>query len=177
MSFVVEPGDGLEPLANSYAAVEEFAAYWTDRGFDYTVYTTGAIQRALIKSTDYIDLNNKYYLKGYLLEEDQPLAFPRQYLYVECRLIEGVPKEVKIATYEYAKRVLEGADDGNGDLQEDPQDRDESGAVIVKKFEKIGPIETETEYLAGTGSEVKSYPSADKWLLPFLKGSSGSIRN
>jgi hypothetical protein len=175
--FVVEPGDGTEPLANSYVSVEEFVSYWTDRGFDYTVYTTGAVQRALIKATDYIDLENKYYFKGYILEEDQPLAFPRQYLYVECRLIEGIPEELKRATFEYAKRVLTGADDGNGELQPDGEDRDETGAIIVKKFEKIGPIETETEYLAGTGSEVRSYPSADKWLLPFLKGTCGSIRN
>lgn len=175
--FTPEPGDGTEPLANSYTTVEEFAEYWTDRGFNYTVYTTGAVQRALIKATDYIDLNNKYYFKGYLLEEEQPLAFPRQNLYLDCRLIEGVPKEIKIATFEYAKRVLTGADDGNGDLQEDPNDRDETGAVITKLFEKIGPIETETEYLAGTGSEVRSYPGADKWLLPFLRGTSGSIRN
>lgn len=175
--FVVEPGDGTEPLANSYTSVEEFAEYWTDRGFDYTVYSTGAIQRALIKSTDFIDLENKYYFKGYLLEEDQPLAFPRQNLYVGCKLYEGVPDELKRAVFEYAKRVLQGADDGNGDLMPDGEDRDESGAIVLKKFEKVGPIETETEYLAGTGSEVRSYPSADKWLLPFIRGTSGSIRN
>lgn len=172
--FVVEPGDGTEPTANSYVSVEEFAAYWTDRGFDYTVFATGAIQRALIKATDYIDLENKYYFKGYILEEDQPLAFPRDQLYVGCKLIEGIPDELKRATFEYAKRVLES---DTGELQPDGEDRDETGAVIVKKFEKIGPIETETEYLAGTGSEVRSYPSADKWLLPFLRGTSGSIRN
>lgn len=174
MAFVVESGDGLDPLANSYASVEEFSEYWTDRGFDYTVYTTGAIQRALIKATDYIDLENKYCFKGYILEEDQPLAFPRDGLYVQCVLIEGIPAELKRATFEYAKRVLES---DSGDLQPDPDDRDETGAVIVKKFEKIGPIETETEYLPGTGSEVKSYPSADKYLTAFLRGTSGSIRN
>jgi len=174
MAFVVEDGTGTEPTANSYTSVEEFAEYWTDRGFDYTVYSTGAIQRALIKATDYIDLENKYYFKGYILEEDQPLAFPRQDLYVSCKLIEGIPVELKRATFEYAKRVLES---DTGELQPDGEDRDETGAVIVKKFEKVGPIETETEYLAGTGSEVRSYPSADKWLLPFIRGTSGSIRN
>lgn len=178
MSFVPETGLGTDPLANSYATLEEFADYWTDRGFDYTGFTTGAIQRALIKATDYIDLNNKYYFKGYILEEDQPLAFPRQNLYVACRLVEGVPLDVKRATFEYAKRVLEGADDGNGDLQPDGEDRDETGAIITKRFEKIGPIETETEYLAGTSSEVRSYPVADKYLIPYLRfTTAGSIRN
>lgn len=176
MAFVVEDGTGTVEGANSYVSVEEFQTYWTDRGFDHTVFSTAAIQIALIKSTDYIDLNNYYYFKGYILEEDQPLAFPRQDLYVGCKLIEGIPEELKRATFEYAKRVLEG-DGGNGDLQPDGEDRDESGAIIVKQFEKIGPIETETEYLAGTASEVRSYPSADKYLLPFLRGTNGSIRN
>lgn len=174
MAFLVEAGDGLDPLANSYTTLEEFTDYWTDRGFDYTIFSTGALQRSLIKATDYIDLNNKYDFRGYILEEDQPLAFPRQQLYVQCKLIEGVPKEIKIATFEYAKRALES---DTGDLQPDPDDRDETGAVIVKRFEKIGPIETETEYLSGTGSEVKSYPTADKFLVPFLRGTQGSIRN
>jgi hypothetical protein len=174
MAFLVEDGTGTVVGANSYVSVAEFSDYWTDRGFDYTIYATGAIQRALIKATDYIDLENKYCFKGYILEEDQPLAFPRDGLYVGCRLIEGIPEELKRATFEYAKRVLES---DSGDLQPDPDDRDETGAVIVKKFEKVGPIETETEYLPGTGSEVKSYPSADKWLIPFIRGTSGSIRN
>jgi hypothetical protein len=174
VAFVPETGDGLDPLANSYTTVEEFTTYWTDRGFDYTIYSTGSIQRSLIKATDYVDLENKYCFKGYMLEEDQPLAFPRQNLYIGCQLIEGVPEGIKRAVFEYSKRILES---DTGDLQPDGEDRDETGAIIIKKFEKVGPIETETEYLAGTASESRSYPAADKHLIPYLRGTSGSIRN
>ncbi len=179
MSFVPEDGTGEDPTANSYVTLAEFVAYWTDRNFDFTTYTTPAIQRSLIKATQYIDLENGNYFKGYPLLEEQPLAFPRTCCYIRrhggCILVEGVPIEVKTATYEYAKRVLES---DTGDLQPDPVDRDETGQVVMYSFEKIGPIETKIDYVVGSGSEVRSYPAADKWLLPLLKYTGGgSIRN
>jgi hypothetical protein len=175
MAFLAETGDGLNPLANSYVTVEEFAAYWTDRGFDYTTTPTPAIQRALIKATDYIELENHGIWKGYILEEEQPLSWPRTCVYVNYLLADPLPKQLKYATFEYAKRVLTST---TGDLQPDPEDRDETGQMVEKKFEKIGPIETDTTYVIGSGSSVRSYPTADKWLLPLLKWTgSGSVRN
>jgi hypothetical protein len=176
MALVVEDGTGTNPLANSYVSLAEFSAYWLDRGFDYTEYTTPAIQQALIKATDYIEQNNMGMWKGYLLEEDQPLQWPRTYVYVNCQEADPVPRQLKYATFEYAKRVLTSDD---AELQPDPEDRDESGQLIEKRFEKIGPIETDTTYFAGSGSSVKSYPTADKWLYPLLRYGSGngSIRN
>jgi hypothetical protein len=175
MAFLAEDGTGTDPLANSYVTVEEFAAYWTDRGFDYTTTGTPAIQRALIKATDYIEQNNFGMWKGYLLEEDQPLQWPREQVYIGCVEAEAMPKQLKYATFEYAKRVLTS---DTGDLQPDPEDRDESGQMVEKKFEKIGPIETDTTYVVGTGGTSRYYPAADKWLLPLLRYTgSGSIRN
>lgn len=179
MSFTLEDGTGTVVGANSYVSLAEFVAYWTDRGYDYSGFTTPAIQRALIKATQYIDLENGRYFRGCPLEEDQPLAFPRQNAYINrngaCILVEGLPIELKIATYEYAKRVLES---DSGDLQPDPLDFDESGAIVIKKFEKIGPIETDTTYLAGSASETRSYPAADKWLIPLIRSyGGGSVRN
>lgn len=179
MAFVVEPGDGTEPLANSYVSVTEFATYWTDRGYDYTTFETPKIQRSLIVATQYIDLENGRWFKGYPLEEDQPLAFPRSSLTINrngaCVEIEGIPIELKTATYEYARRVLTST---TFQLQPDPADTDESGSIVIKKFEKIGPIETDTTYLEGSASQVKHYPAADKHLIPLLRSwGSGSIRN
>lgn len=179
MTFVVEDGTGTNPLANSYVSLAEFVQYHSDRGFDYTTYETPKIQRSLIVATQYIDLENGRWFRGYPLEEDQPLAFPRDGLVINrngrCVEIEGIPIELKTATYEYARRVLTST---TFQLQPDPADTDESGAIVIKKFEKIGPIETDTTYLAGTASEVKHYPAADKWLLPLLRSwGTGSIRN
>jgi hypothetical protein len=177
--MVVEDGTGEVVGANSYVSLAEFVAYWNNHGYDFTTETTPAIQRSLIKATQYIDLENGNYFKGYPLLDDQPLAFPRTCMYIRrhggCILVEGVPIEVKIATYEYAKRVLTSE---TGDLQPDPVDRDETGQVVMYSFEKIGPIETKIDYVVGSGSEVRSYPAADKWLLPLLKYTGGgSIRN
>lgn len=180
--FTVEPGDGTEPDANSYVSLEEFVNYWTDRGFDYTIYQSAKIQRSLIKATQYIDLENGRWFKGYPLTETQPLAFPRTQLCINRNggwvEIEGIPYELKYATFEYARRVLQGADDGNADLQPDPNDTDETGQQILYSFEKIGPIETKIDYIPGTGSVVKSYPAADKWLFNLLRSyGGGSVRN
>lgn len=171
--LVVEPGDGTDPLANTYVTLAEFAAYWTERGFDYTTYATPAIERALVVATDYIELNFGRSFRGYPLEEDQPLSFPRQLLYDGWEAVEGIPIELKRAQFEYAKRALTNADG----LMPDPADRDETGAVIVKRFEKIGPIETDTTYLTNTAQSLRTYPAADRWLCPFLKNSNGRIRN
>jgi hypothetical protein len=180
--LVLEDGTGEDPTANSYASVAEFTAYFTDRGFDYTTFTPGAIERSLISATDYIDLNNKRWFKGHPVDVDQPLAFPRECCYIDLgggayRVAEGVPPELKRATFEYAKRVLTSED---GDLMPDPADKDETGQTLLYSFEKIGPIETKIDYVPGTGAEVRSYPYADKLLLPLLRGGgggNGSIRN
>lgn len=180
MSFTVEPGDGTEPLANSYASVAEFKAYWDDRGFDYTdpvAYTDPQIEVALVNATMYIDLENGQYFSGCPLEEDQPLAFPRDYLRINrngrLTVVEGLPYELKYATFEYAKAALTSE---TGDLQPVVADRDETGAIVTKLFEKIGPIETETEYLEGTASQSITYPAADKWILRLLRPGSNSGR-
>lgn len=175
MAFVVEDGTGTNPAANSYVSLAEFSAYWDDRGFDYSIYSTPAIQRALVQATDYIEQNNHGLWKGYILEEDQPLQWPREYVYVNCVEADPVPRQLKYATFEYAKRVLTSE---TGELQPDPEDRDESGQLVEKKFEKIGPIETDTTYIVGSGASIRAYPAADRWLLPLLRWSGGgTVRN
>lgn len=175
MALVVEDGTGTNPLANSYVSTAEFAAYWLDRGFDYTIYSTPAIEQALIKATDYIEQTNFGLFKGHILEEDQPLQWPRSSVYVNCLEADAMPKQLKYATYEYAKRVLTATDN---DLQPDPVDRDETGQLVEKKFEKIGPIETDTTYIVGSGASIRAYPAADRWLLPLLRWSGGgTVRN
>lgn len=173
MSLVLEDGTGTDPLANSYASLVEFASYWTDRGFDYTVYTSPSIERSLIIATDYIDLNNGRWFKGYPIEDAQPLSFPRSCIYIDGVLVEGIPVQLKRATFEYAKRVLLlGAEVG---LMPDPADRDETGATVSFKYEKIGPIETKTNYIVGSASSMRSYPAADKWLECLLRSAGGGV--
>lgn len=172
--LVVEDGTGTNPDANSYVTREEFVDYWTDRGFDYTVYTTPAIDRSLIQATDYVERNFRANFKGYKLEDDQPLAFPREGIVYECAELPAMPTQLKKATFEYAKRALLSEDEG---IQPDPADRDETGNQLKYTFEKIGPIETKIEYLPGSGGQiVQSYPEADLWLTPLIYGGGRNSR-
>lgn len=179
MAFTVEDGTGEITGANSYASVAEFKAYWDDRGFDYTTpaYTDEQIEVALVNATMYIDLENGQFFSGYPLLEDQPLAFPRDYLRINRNgrwsVVEGLPYELKYATFEYAKVALTS---DSGDLQPVVADRDETGAIITKIFEKIGPIETDTTYLEGTAGQTISYPAADKWIQRLLVSGGYSSR-
>lgn len=172
-AIVVEDGTGTEPTANSYVSAAEFATYWTNLGFDYTEYTTDEIERSLMVATHYIELNFGMLFKGCPLEEDQPLAFPREGIYLNWQELPAMPKQLKYATFEYAKRVL--TSDNN--LQPDPADRDETGNQLSYTFTKVGPIEEKIQYLPGSGGiEVQSYPAADAWLEYLLIGGSGGGR-
>lgn len=98
----------------------------------------------------------------------QPLAWPRSNAYDQNgSLIKGIPDSLKRSVSEYAVRASDSA------LLPDPVS--DSGGDVIKRREKVGPIEEEVEYSAGsTGSQTfKPYPSADRLLTPLLLGSSG----
>ncbi len=176
--LVVETGTGEDVTANSYATLAEFAAYWNAQGYDYTSLASPAIERSLIQATSYIELVYRHYFRGYLLLDTQPLSWPRTCVYRTGAggsqlAIEGVPKEVKYATFEYAKRIL-----SDVVLMPDPASFDETGLELAKNFEKIGPIEVRKDYFQGSAApDVRGYPAADKWLECLIRGyGSRSIR-
>lgn len=170
MAFVVEDGTGTDPLANSYASVQEWKDYWVERGYDFSVYTDQQIGIALIAATDYLELVFRNEWHGCPLVYDQPLAWPRADVYVGDVLQEGVPKNLKRATFEYAKRAL------GAPLLPDPADRDATGQQVMESHKKVGPIETRVKY-GGAGAPVlKRYPAADKWLTDLKCSSGGAIR-
>lgn len=167
MTFTVEDGTGLN-TANSYATVTEFNSYWDLRGFVHSSYTDAQKQVALVKATDYIELRYRVRFIGTREFETQALSFPRLSLYDEDgRKVLGVPKQLKNATIEYAKRAL------TAELVTDPE---ESGKVVQRKKEKVGPLEEETEYvLGGHIITYKSYPAADKLLKEYLGAGGGRV--
>jgi hypothetical protein len=100
----------------------------------------------------------------------QALPFPRLYLYTDTgTTVLGVPQGVKEAVAEYALRAL------TADLMDDPT-LDDAGNTIKRKKEKIGPIEEETEYQIGASTALKSYPAADRLLLPYVNAGGGVFR-
>ncbi|MEE9367037.1 MAG: DnaT-like ssDNA-binding protein [Dehalococcoidales bacterium] len=93
----------------------------------------------------------------------QPLSFPRLDLFDRDSIrILGMPDRLKQAVSEYAVRHL------SATLRPDP-DVDDTGAEVIKKREKVGPIEEETGYRTGGRiATAKPYPAADALLQEFL---------
>lgn len=103
-------------------------------------------------------------------QAEQQLQFPRLYLYTRGGIeITGIPEGLKKAVSEYAIRAI------TETLMPDPT-TDATGQMVVKTFDKVGPIETEREYIGGSQMQIyKKYPAADMLLLDYLKGSGGGV--
>ena len=89
-TIIVEDGTGSNPAANSYVSEAELSTYATDRG----VTLTGTASVLIIQAMDYIESLN--YI-GYKFDEDQPLQWPRQDVYIDGYYVapEDIPKELK----------------------------------------------------------------------------------
>lgn len=161
MAFVVEDGTGTVLTANSYTSVAEFKAYFDDRGFAYSpTYTDSQIEKALVQSTDYIDLMFDSRFRGERLVQDpeQPLSFPRYNLFLRKVAVEGIPADLKNAASEYAKVVLTTGQP----LSPNPSGFDTTGQVLQESIKKVGPIEVHAKYETGSGATRRSYPVPDR---------------
>lgn len=169
MAFKVETGTG-DDASTSFASVLDFINYWAARGSDLSDLDGEAVQAALTKATDYMELRFASKWKGTRVYAEQALSWPRKRVYSR----EGieiandiVPMLVKKACMEYAKRALD------ADLLPDPGE----DPNVVSKTETIGPISTTITYKGSSqGQLIQSYPSADKLLIDLLGPSGGTIR-
>ncbi len=103
----------------------------------------------------------------------QALSFPRVGL-ADRRgaLVFGIPLKLKQAGVEYTIRAASGTS-----LYQDPT-VDPLGGSVTKFKERVGPIETETEYLPGTAGSggAISYPAADRLLSEYVRAAGTVIR-
>jgi len=162
--LIVETGAGVTN-ANSYATRAEGDAYHFLR--DNTDWIDGDDHNqilSLIRATDYLDRRWNY--PGEQKTTTQGRRWPRLNVYTR----EGVdvsstlPLVIKIATMEYALRIVVDA----GRLMPDPEVVDESGGIVTLKREKVGPLEEETRYSDGQAGRVRvirPYPEVDRMLI------------
>lgn len=149
-TLVATPGD---PLANTYATLEEAEAYHASHPYaDVWVGATAAqAARALVLATRLLDAQVKW--QGVIASSTQALAWPRLCAYDRHdRSLSStvIPQAVKDATCEYARQLL--ARDRTAD-----RDSDVEGLSRVK----AGPVEVEFREASG-GAKV--LPDA-VWLL------------
>tara|TARA_R110000822_G_scaffold120633_1_gene254107 strand:- start:2016 stop:2939 length:924 start_codon:yes stop_codon:yes gene_type:complete len=102
----------------------------------------------------------------------QPLSFPRAGLVDRDGItILGIPLLLKQATAEYAERAAAAL------LAPDPT-VDALGGTVTRLKEKVGPIETDVNYLPGTAGSgaLPAYPAADRLLRDFIRAGGVAIR-
>lgn len=168
MTLIVEDGTGKVD-AQSYIDVAFADAYFTARGVAAWTGSNTVKEQAILRAMDYLE--NRWRWLGYAEFPDTPqaLRWPRVYVYEEGRAVTGIPLRLKQATAEYALRAL------TGELQPDPTAQ-ANGMQVVGSREKVGPIETEVSYLAGSQSSIRSYPAADQLVRLWAASGQRAVR-
>lgn len=157
MAFTVQNSTGTEASANAYVTAAEFKEYHKDRGNSISAYSTSQIQAAIVRATDYLDLRFMYV--GERAQSPQSTEWPRLNGFdIEEDLINGIPQEVKEATMEYALIAL------SATINPVPL-RDDTGQIVTRKKERVGPIEEDTRYTEGPVFTMPKYPPADLKLI------------
>lgn len=158
MAFTVQT-DTPTAGANAYIAEAFFREYHEDRGTDTTDYDQSAVEAAIIKATQYLDVRFEYV--GRRIVSDQSTEWPRNSAWnSRGDLVTGIPLRVKQATAEYALRAL------TSSLLADP-DRDGTGRAVKSTSETVGPISERIEYADFKGFELPAYPLADQLLISY----------
>lgn len=171
MTLIVEDGTGMS-TANSFVDVATADAYLSARG----ITTWAGLQQpekeqALIRAADFMRL---YRWQGVRSVAGQALDWPRMYVraFDADVAINSIPTDVKNAQIELAWR---GA---GGPLLPDIKG-DDTGRVVTKKVEKVGPIDVETTYASRGQMAVPTFPVWSAVLVildPYLRNSMGVYR-
>jgi hypothetical protein len=152
VALIIEDGS-IVPNANSYVTVAEIKAYADLRGMTYPA--DAQIEQNAILATDY--LQSKCYL-GELVEETQPLLWPRQDVWVNGYELSStsIPNDLKNAQIELALAAY---------TQSLLNDGSDTGENI--KSEKTDMIET--QYYEGGKSSVFNSQRVNSYLQKYLE--------
>lgn len=145
-TIVVETGQIVDD-ANSYVTTAELQTYADDRN----ITLSGDLSELLIQAMDYIESLS---FIGFKRTKDQPLQWPRCYVYIDgyCYENDYIPKELKQALMATAVAI----DEGNGPL-----------AVVERatKSETVGPISVTYMDSASSTNIVRTIPASLRKLL------------
>ena len=155
MAIIVEDATGLA-TAESYLSYVDYVAYWAARGVDTTTDAAtpdeASTEPYLRLTTEYIDIRWGKLAPGDPIDEDQALCFPTDYFIVDPV---ALPIQLERATAEYLRYSL------TNDLMINNDRTNGPGIKYLK--EKVGPIETETEWSgSGDGAVGIKYPVVTK---------------
>lgn len=159
MAFTVEDGSGVAG-ANSYVSVADARSYALDRGLTLPDDAL-ACEQALVKAADYLDTHYENRLQGRPVATDQTMQWPRQYVYVDSRLLSytAIPARVVAAQIEAAVAITAGVDLSPSGVTSAP----------VKRT-RVGSLETEYATEGGRGRTSPKVSAVDRLMRPLLRG-------
>jgi hypothetical protein len=155
---IADDGNGL-PNSNAYAAVAFVDTYHADRLNSYWAPLT-ADQKAscVIRATDYIDKRFTKMFRGFRMQRDQALAWPRLAAFDNDKFsLTGIPVRLQKAMAEYALRAAIYNVLAPDPLRPTPKEDmtsttplgDQTNLItgpVRSKLEKVGPLETITSF-------------------------------
>jgi hypothetical protein len=191
MTLVVEDGTGLAN-ANTYASVEEFTTFMTDRG-ETTIAEADEDQKevALIKSADYMMQKYRMLWKGSRAQTDQRLDWPRRGVDVPdffdpfFRDLSNIPLSFQDTLFVPENEVPQSIKEGQMLIAKETFSGDQSSGSLqgslgrVTKREKLGVLEVEYfNSQDGSTRQTTLYWDAQKhieWALALVRLHSGQL--
>lgn len=159
MTITVETG-AIVTGANSYVSIADCQTFATARGVDLTGQTSAQMEAYLLKAMDYIEAKRDRF-QGFLVDEDQPLQFPRYDVWVDGFYVESttIPQ---ILINAQCQLVM---DAYSGETLQPNRVVGASGDVIRQKAGSV-----EVEYSATKSPTTKPlFRAAENWLKPLYK--------
>lgn len=142
MALIIEDGS-LVADANSWTTRADYIAQAAALGV--TIADADDADIELIKAAQFID-SHESNLKGYLVDRDQALSFPRHEVYIDGFYWEAteIPRQVPALQIAVALEIHEGIDPYNPPVNENRATKREKvgGAVEVEYFGKDGDAVT-----------------------------------
>ncbi len=172
--FEVEDGSG-SPTANAYVSRAYVLQYHEDRGNLHWVSGVGVTdaerEAAIVRATFYIDKRFRQRFRGFRMQSDQSLAWPRTGAFDDDGYqFESIPKQLQRACAEYALRALLYQTLAPDPLRPVPNQNMETGeqasevitGQVKSKRVSVGPISESTTYESAMDVVAKSASAGTK---------------
>lgn len=160
MSVTVEDGS-IVTGANSYVSRADYIAYALTLGVVIADDATADAQ--LIKAAEFID-RHAANLKGWTVERDQPMQFPRSGVYIDDWYWDSdeIPRQVVLCQMAFALDINDGIDLYN---------RPQNPGIGVKSKRVEGVVTVEYAVGDGTGQKLTRSSTGDALLASLLNRS------
>jgi len=160
MALIIEDGSQVTD-SNSYVTRADYITYANARGI--TIADTAAADVQLLTAAEYIDRHEDN-LKGYIVERDQSMAYPRNNLTIDGWYwgSDEIPRQVILCQLAFALDINSG---------EDLYNRSQNPNLITKSERVEGAIDIEYAVSESTGQKLSQTSTGDALLASLLNNS------